>query len=45
LRQETYQRWLASFEIVKPKHEAAAAKLKTTCCEFGAKQLEALPTK
>jgi hypothetical protein len=45
LRQETYQHWLASFESVKPKHEAAAAKLKAIYCELGPKQLEALPTK
>jgi hypothetical protein len=39
---ERYSHWLAEFERVKPKHDAAAAKLRAVYLEFESKLVEAL---
>jgi hypothetical protein len=39
---EEYTAWAATFDAVKPKHAAAAAKLRAVCTEFEAKLVEAL---
>jgi hypothetical protein len=39
---ERYSQWLAEFERVKPRHDAAVARLKTVYLEFENKLVDAL---